>query len=156
MLIQSKALTSKRIREAVYSEAQMSNSNLGARFRVAQIACSPVKRPQQVAIITERKTVINQGTSQIQAGNIRWAAHGSLGMPAAGFKILSNGMLSVGAQGSKQMLRENFPKVSSAPHRRLGQAGPRARSGYYRSQRKPVPTLLSPDAPTNPSAWWHL
>lgn len=37
------ALTSKRMREAVYSEAQMSDSSLGARFQVAQIACSPVK-----------------------------------------------------------------------------------------------------------------
>lgn len=150
------ALPSKYIREAVYSEAQMSDSSLGARFPGCPDSMISCERPQQVAIITERKTVINQGTSHIQAGNIRWAAHGRLGIPAAGFKMLSNGMLSVGAQGSKQILRENFPKVSSAPHRRLGQAGPRARSGYYRSQRKPIPTLLSPDAPTNQSAWWHL
>lgn len=127
----------------------------------SKVSCWPdsmfsCERPQQVVIITERKTVINQGTSQIHGGNIRWAAHGSLGIPAAGFKMLSNGMLNVRAQGSKQMLCENFPKVSSAPHRRLGQADPRARSGYYRSQRKPRPTPLSLDAPTNQSSWWHL
>lgn len=138
------------MREAVYSEAQMSDSCLGARFWGCPDSMFSCERPQQVAIITERKTVINQGTSQIQAGNIRWAAHGSLGIPAAGFKMLPNGMFSVGAQGSKQMLRENFPKVSSTPHRRLDQAGPPARSGYLQKPKKARSNPAQPGCSNQP------